>query len=385
MIYTVYSLFRGYAIYYLYIICILFVLFVCFGALCQVHASDMDKRVLFISSYSYGWETVPQQIEGTVAEQTVEVFRLRPRVAGEVLTFPVGEAGISGRHGGSPGPRHVGGEAGEDSVGLAAGQHRPGGQGVGRGARNKAGRLGPGYRRTGRVADLPVVRIAGQAGGGGGVVAHVLGEAVENHGRLLPGDGLIHPPKHADVNIGDNALVGRPDGGVAAAGGIHVVEDGEEHIPGELAAVGDHAVGDVEDAAVAVVPLDGLGLRRDHLADIIGAAVVVVIVPVGVGDVHLHVAGGHGEGVFVGVAFGEAQLPVGVQVDHGQPIQLVVAPGPELNGHPGARGGGPVAHIEPAAGDAAGGVDAVFVLVRGVLAVLGPVGVDGGILLEGSL
>ena len=47
-----------------YLICILFVLFVCFGALCQVHASDMDKRVLFISSYSYGWETVPQQIEG---------------------------------------------------------------------------------------------------------------------------------------------------------------------------------------------------------------------------------------------------------------------------------------------------------------------------------
>lgn len=47
-----------------YLICILFVLGICFGAVSQVSALETEKRVLFISSYSYGWETVPLQIEG---------------------------------------------------------------------------------------------------------------------------------------------------------------------------------------------------------------------------------------------------------------------------------------------------------------------------------
>lgn len=33
----------------------------------------------------------PQQIERTPAEQTVEILRVRPRMAGKVFTFPVGE------------------------------------------------------------------------------------------------------------------------------------------------------------------------------------------------------------------------------------------------------------------------------------------------------
>lgn len=32
-----------------------------------------------------------QQIEGTVAEETVEILRVRPWVAGEVFTIPVGK------------------------------------------------------------------------------------------------------------------------------------------------------------------------------------------------------------------------------------------------------------------------------------------------------
>ena len=36
----------------------------------------------------------PQQIEGAVTEQTVEILRIRSRMAGKVFTFPVGEVGV---------------------------------------------------------------------------------------------------------------------------------------------------------------------------------------------------------------------------------------------------------------------------------------------------
>ena len=43
---------------------ILFVL-LCSGISSPVHAKEKERgRVLFISSYSYAWETIPQQIEG---------------------------------------------------------------------------------------------------------------------------------------------------------------------------------------------------------------------------------------------------------------------------------------------------------------------------------
>lgn len=49
-----------------FLVLFLYILFFCLKAgICQVYALEAeDKRVLFISSYSYGWETVPQQIEG---------------------------------------------------------------------------------------------------------------------------------------------------------------------------------------------------------------------------------------------------------------------------------------------------------------------------------
>lgn len=49
-----------------YLIIIMLILFVCLDAgTCRCYGKEQDdKRVLFISSYSYGWETVPQQIEG---------------------------------------------------------------------------------------------------------------------------------------------------------------------------------------------------------------------------------------------------------------------------------------------------------------------------------
>ena len=36
----------------------------------------------------------PQQIEGAVAEQAVEILWVRPRMAGKIFTFPVGEVSI---------------------------------------------------------------------------------------------------------------------------------------------------------------------------------------------------------------------------------------------------------------------------------------------------
>ena len=272
----------------------------------------------------------------------------------------------------------------QHGVCLAAVQGVPGREDVvRRGGQDSAG-LGPGHGGPCNGPDLPVVGAAGDVRDPGGIAPPVPGVAEENHRRLFPPDGLIHPPEQAPVDVGDNAVFGGPERRLPRAGGVQIVEHRDEHIPGERSIQGGQTVGDVADAAAAVVPLDGLGGGRRRSGGGLrfggaegGAAGIFVEA-----HLYLHRGGGHGEGVVAAGAGGEAKLPAGPAVGHSHPVQIVIASGAELQGDAGARLGGAVADPETAAGGASGGVDRIADRVRRAAGRRAPAGVDGGVLLE---
>lgn len=141
---------------------------------------------------------------------------------------------------------HLLAEVHEDDGHLSTGGARLGHQGSQISARDQAGVHGPLHGGQSPLLNIILVGEAGEGGAGIGVQTLDLNEAVENGGRLLPGEGIIGT-KGAIVITGHNVLAGGPSHRLGVPGvAVHVgeggsvclglagkaVEDGDQHAAG---------------------------------------------------------------------------------------------------------------------------------------------------------